>query len=68
MKTYYIKKNGQYINYIFSFNELLKLKSTNAKINNNRVARLQPHIVYTEQEARRILLIEKGAYLVPIEN
>jgi hypothetical protein len=68
MKKYYIKKDGHYINYILSFNEFLKLKSTTPKTSGNRISRMQPHIIYTEQEAKRVLCLEKDAYLVPVED
>jgi hypothetical protein len=68
MKRYYITKDGQYLNYIFCFNELLKLKSTSLRVNKYRVARRQSHIIYTEKQANRVLLIEKDAILVPIED
>jgi hypothetical protein len=68
MKKYYIKKDGHYLNYILFFNEFLKLKSTNPKTSGNRISRMQPHIIYTEQEAKRVLLLEKDAHLVPVED
>lgn len=68
MKKYYIRKNGYYLNYIVSFNEMLKLKSTNPKTSGNRISRMQPHIIYTEKEAKRVLRLEKDAYLVLVED
>jgi hypothetical protein len=68
MNKYYIRKNGYYLNYIVSFNEMLKLKSTTPKISGNRISKMQSHIIYTEQEAKRVLLVEKDAYLVPVED
>jgi|688.fasta_scaffold1031572_2 hypothetical protein len=66
MRTFYIKKHGEYINYIFPFNEPLKLRNTKLKITQNRVANLQPHIIYTEKEARVVLQLEKDAKLIPV--
>ena len=66
MRTFYIKKHGEYVNYIFPFNEPLKLRNTTLKINRNIIAKLQPHIIYTEKEARIVLEIEKDAKLIPV--
>jgi hypothetical protein len=68
MNRYYIRKNGCYLNYIFSFGEWVKLKSTTAKINGNRIARMQPHIIYTEKQAMKILSMERNANLVLVED
>lgn len=65
---YVVKKGGMYINYISLFtSKPLRLRDTKLYITSiGREARQQPHIIYTEKEARVVLQLEKDAKLIPV--